>query len=117
MKTKILLVMLAFLSLSNFYAQVGIDTTTPDNSRISKVKAMSKGLLLSKMSTADRDTISSPAEGLVIYNTDEKRIQWYNGSVWFDAFGFNEERAARIDYLIPIALIIGTYIGIKKLRK
>lgn len=117
MRTKFLLVMLALVGLSNVHAQNGSGTTTSDNSGISEVETMSKGLLLSKMSTADRDAISSPAEGLVIYNTDEKCIQWYNGSVWFDAFGFNEDKAARIDYLIPIALIIGTYIGIKKLRK
>jgi hypothetical protein len=34
------------------------------------------------MTTALRNAIASPAEGLVIYNTDEKALNMYNGTAW-----------------------------------
>jgi hypothetical protein len=34
------------------------------------------------MTTAQRTTIASPAEGLVIFNTDEKALNVYNGMSW-----------------------------------
>jgi hypothetical protein len=34
------------------------------------------------MTSADRDNINSPAEGLVIYNIDSKCLELYNGQEW-----------------------------------
>jgi hypothetical protein len=34
------------------------------------------------MTTAERDTIASLAEGLIIYNTTEKQPQFWDGSQW-----------------------------------
>ena len=70
-------------------AQVGIGTTTPNASAILEVDVSSltpkKGFLPPRMSTAQRDAISNPAEGLTIYNTDKKCLQFFDGSFWFDA--------------------------------
>lgn len=33
--------------------------------------------------TAERDAISSPATGMVIYNSTYNRIEWYNGTGWY----------------------------------
>lgn len=46
MRTKFLLVTLALVGLSNVHAQNGPGTTTSDNSGISEVETMSKGLTL-----------------------------------------------------------------------
>ena len=46
------------------------------------VKSTVKGFLPPRMTTAQRNAIASPAEGLVIYNTDEKTIDFYNGVTW-----------------------------------
>lgn len=35
-----------------------------------------------KLTTTQRDDISSPIEGMIIYNTDEKMYQFYNGTIW-----------------------------------
>ena len=83
MKTKILtLVTLALLGLSQMTAQVGIGTTTPDASSVLELESTDKGFLLPRLTTAQRDAISSPAEGLTIYNTDEKCLDTYNGVRW-----------------------------------
>ena len=83
MKTKFLiLITLAFIGLSNLYAQVGIGTETPDPSAKLDITASDKGVLPPRLTTAERDNISNPAEGLAIYNTDNDRLESWNGSRW-----------------------------------
>jgi uncharacterized protein (TIGR02145 family) len=66
------------------FAQVGInnDNSAPDNSAMLEVKSTTKGFLPPRMTTAQRNAITSPAEGLVIYNTDDKSLNMYNGTSW-----------------------------------
>ena len=47
-----------------------------------EINSTSKGFLPPRMTTAQRDAISSPAQGLVIYNTTTNRLNGYNGSNW-----------------------------------
>lgn len=64
-------------------AQVGIGTITPDPSAQLDVSSTSKGVLVPRMSLSDRDLIGSPAEGLLIYQTDNTPgFYYYNGSAW-----------------------------------
>jgi hypothetical protein len=83
---KIVLIFLIFYLLTGMLsnAQVGInsDNSTPDPSAMLEVKSANKGFLPPRMTTAERNTIELPAEGLVIYNTDEKALNVYNGSGW-----------------------------------
>ena len=51
-------------------SQTGIGTTTPDPSAMLDVSSNDKGLLPPRMTEAERDAITSPADGLVIYQTD-----------------------------------------------
>ena len=44
------------------------------------------GLIASNMSTVERDAITSPAIGLIIFNTDTTRHQGYNGRGWYDLY-------------------------------
>ncbi len=61
---------------------VGIGTATPDASASLELYGTDRGLLINRMTTAQRDAITSPAEGLQIYNTDCKNFQYYNGTEW-----------------------------------
>jgi hypothetical protein len=62
-------IQLILLFSNALYAQVGIGTTAPDISSILDVSANSKGLLMPRLTTLEREAIVSPATGLMIYNT------------------------------------------------
>ncbi len=85
MKTKILtLVTLAFIGLNTAKAQVGIGTTNPDASAALEVESTTKGFLPPRMTTAQRDAISNPASGLIIFNTSNNCLEFYNND-WVSA--------------------------------
>jgi len=65
---------------------VGIGTATPNASASLDVSSTTRGFLPPRMTTAQRDAISSPAAGLVIYNTTTNKHQGYDGSVWNDFY-------------------------------
>jgi len=62
--------------------EVGIGTSTPDASSLLDVDSTTQGLLPPRMTTTQRDAISSPAAGLIIYNTTTNLLNFFNGSVW-----------------------------------
>ncbi|MEQ8473325.1 MAG: hypothetical protein RIC35_19165 [Marinoscillum sp.] len=61
---------------------VGIGTASPDASAAVEISSTEKGLLIPRMTAAQRDEISAPATGLLIYNTDDNEINKYDGSNW-----------------------------------
>lgn len=69
-----------------FSQQVGIGTVTPDNSAQLDVSSSSKGFLPPRMTTAERNAITNPAAGLMIFNTSTGSIEFYNGTFWI-SFG------------------------------
>ena len=71
-------------------AQVGIGTTTPDASSALDITSTTGGLLVPRMTETQRDAISSPASGLMIYQTDGTvGFYYYNGSSWANV-GYTE---------------------------
>ena len=54
----------------NVTGQVGIGTTTPEASSILDVSSTTKGLLTPRMTEIQKNAISSPATGLLLYQTD-----------------------------------------------
>jgi hypothetical protein len=69
MKMKYLLY-IYFISIAT-QAQTGIGTTTPNASARLEVAATDKGFLLPRMTVAQRGLIPSPANGLLVYQTDD----------------------------------------------
>jgi len=61
---------------------VGIGTTSPNASALLDVTSTTQGLLPPRMTTTQRNAISSPAAGLMIYNTTTNKLNFYNGSAW-----------------------------------
>ncbi|MBN2175442.1 MAG: tail fiber domain-containing protein [Bacteroidales bacterium] len=54
------------------------DNSSPDPSAMLDVKATNKGMLIPRMSQAQRNAIASPATGLIIYQTDGGPGLFYN---------------------------------------
>jgi hypothetical protein len=52
-----------------FNGSVAVGTSTPAASALLDLTSTTKGFLPSRMTTAQRDAIASPATGLLIYNT------------------------------------------------
>ncbi len=73
-----------FILLSlGLYAQVGIGTTNPDNSSILDIESDDKGILIPRMTALERIGITTPAEGLMVYQTDDvKGFYFYDGTSW-----------------------------------
>jgi len=59
---------------------VGIGTTTPDPASILELKSPNQGLLVPRMSTAQRLAITTPKDGLLVYDTNLECFYYYNGS-------------------------------------
>ena len=59
-----------------------IGTTTPNASAILDVSSTTKGLLLPRMTTVQRNAIVSPADGLIIYNTTTNTINTRQAGAW-----------------------------------
>jgi hypothetical protein len=75
----------AALLVSSVWAQqnVGIGTNTPHPTALLELYSTSKGLLIPRMTQAERDAISSPATGLLIYQTDNTPgFYYWNGTAW-----------------------------------
>jgi uncharacterized protein (TIGR02145 family) len=73
MKKLSLLFIAYYISMSLLYAQnVGInaDGTAPANSAMLDVKSTSRGVLIPRMTIAQRNAIESPDEGLMVFCTD-----------------------------------------------
>jgi hypothetical protein len=79
-KTKTLLFLLALVFTFSASAQVSVstDNSLPDNSAMMDIKSNSKGLLIPRMSQSDRNLISQPANGLLIWQTDNTAGYYYN---------------------------------------
>jgi uncharacterized protein (TIGR02145 family) len=88
----ILILSLLILDLNFVQAQVGInnDGANPHSSAVLDISSSQKGLLTPRMSLAQRDAISSPAAGLLIYNTDSKILELFNGTAWGSVSGESE---------------------------
>ena len=87
-----ILILSFFVLIFNFaHAQVGInsDGSNPDSSAVLDIQSTKKGLLPPRMSTIQRDAISNPAAGLIIYNTNTHILELFNGTTWGSVTGEN----------------------------
>lgn len=84
------------------YAQVGINTTTPNGAAVLDIISNQKGILIPRLSDADRNTnladndpLTVPPAGVVnpsltngtlIFNTTSNTFQYWDGTVWRQLF-------------------------------
>ncbi|MFH6970388.1 hypothetical protein [Flavobacterium petrolei] len=79
---KVLQACLLFLIMmtTNMSAQVGIGTVTPHASSVLDVSSTNQGMLTPRMTTSQRTAIVTPADGLIVYDTDLKSFYHYNST-------------------------------------
>jgi hypothetical protein len=66
---------------------VAIGTTEPDPLAILDLYSEEKGLLIPRLTTAQRNAMPDPAAGLMIFNTSENCFNYYTGVVWMQFCG------------------------------
>lgn len=68
-------------SNGNVILQTG-GTYTDEPSAKLQVNSTTQGMLVPRMTTTQRDAVSSPVEGLLIYNTTTSQFEYRNASAW-----------------------------------
>ena len=79
---QLLLLVSALFFLTDSFAQVAIanPASTPDPSSMLEIKSTNKGFLMPRLSS--RANVTSPATGLMIYETASNAVWVYNGTTW-----------------------------------
>ena len=77
------LIMAILFSTHDLQAQIGIneDDSAPHSSAMLDVKSLDKGVLIPRV---DHNNVSSPAKGLMVYDTLSNSFWFYNGTAWLD---------------------------------
>ncbi|MCF8351593.1 MAG: hypothetical protein K9H15_10520, partial [Bacteroidales bacterium] len=57
---------------------------SPNSSAMLDVKSNTKGMLIPRLTTAQRTAIASPADGLMVYDTDNESIYIYHSANWLE---------------------------------
>lgn len=89
---KVSLTLFAFVTATNLAFSQGTAINSSglpaDSSALLDLSSTSQGILIPRMNEAQKNSISSPAEGLMIYQTDGTKGFWYyNGTSWAQAMG------------------------------
>lgn len=85
-KIVLILFIMTGLMLSAQNNNVGINTNTPDPSAALHIESTTQGVLVPRLTSAERDAITAPATGLIIYNADENQEEIYNGTCWIPSY-------------------------------
>lgn len=82
-KLIIFFLVLTLMSGTVLTAQVSInnDNSVPDGSAMLDVKSSDKGVLFPRLTFDQISSINNPANGLTVYNTDENKFYFFDGSV------------------------------------
>lgn len=80
---KIIFIFATVFLIDFSFSQVGIGTNSPSSSAILELSSTSKGFLPPRMSESEKNAISSPVAGLMIYQVNNSPgLYFYTGSAW-----------------------------------
>ncbi len=82
-----LLLIFSFPFFNSVFAQgVSINNTgvAADNSAMLDISSTNQGVLIPRMTSAQRDSIPSPAIGLLIYNLETNKFNYYKSTGWYE---------------------------------
>lgn len=92
-------ILICFSFVVTAHAQVAINSSgsNPHNSAMLDINATNKGLLIPRLTTAQRNAIASPAAGLLVFDTDRSAIYMCDGQSWRPFAFANENTLAPIE--------------------
>lgn len=80
MKRFLTILVICNLFAMELNAQVGINTTSPEASSVLDLSSTNQGFLVPRL---DISNITSPAKGLMVYDTTQNSFCFYNGTNWY----------------------------------
>ena len=86
-------------------------SSSADPSAVLEAKSTTKGFLPPRVTTSQRTSISSPAEGLVVYDTDFNSLYLFSNSAWVEINGGSTGSNIYSSSITPTSLEIPTTIG------
>jgi hypothetical protein len=114
MKKLICTIICTCIIIVNTNAQVGIGTKTPNPSSILDLTSTNKGLLLPRLTVQQRDSITNPTPGLMIFNLSSNCVNFYITGGWYNPcqFGFDITPPI-VTSIAPTSDTVGQQIAIK----
>ncbi len=99
---------------------INTDGSAPNASAILDVKSTNKGMLVPRLTTAQRTTISSPATGLLVFDNTTESFWFYTTSGWTElvtgSSQWNSDGAGNISNNNPGSVYVGAITGSGKLN-
>lgn len=80
----VLLGLLYFMAASSQTGSVGIGTTSPNSSAALEIASSTKGILIPRMSSVQRNAIPTPAAGLMVYDNTTNSFWYRNITDWVE---------------------------------
>lgn len=83
---KIIITIYAVLSIHSLLLSqsIGIGTASPNSSSLLEIKSTTKGLLIPRMNTTQKNAITNKASGLLVYDTTLQHFSYWTGTAWQD---------------------------------
>ena len=97
---KKIFLLLAFFSVANNISaqNIGIGTTTPNANAALEIKSNSKGLLMPRLSTTARSSMTNVAKGMLVYDTTRAGFYYHDGGKWLSISQSNTDSLFRYTY-------------------
>jgi hypothetical protein len=73
------------LAIHSTYGGAYLNTATPQASAVLQADSTTQGFLPPRMTTAQRVAIASPANGLIVFDTDVQNLCYRRDGVWVQA--------------------------------
>lgn len=106
---------LIFCAVGLSFSQVGVNNPNPDTTSILDLTSKKLGLLIPRMSSFERKAIENPANGLMVYDTDDAMLYYFdithNGGVSPDAWTGISAMRFRDDETFPEVIVGGASDG------
>jgi uncharacterized protein (TIGR02145 family) len=114
-KINYLIICLVVLSSSSTFAQYGIGTDSPSATALLDINSTTKGLLVPRLTSTQRDAITTPANALLIFNTSNNTFEVYKStcSCWVTVNDNGDTPAKSLVNTPPVAYnlnVAGSYL-------